>query len=264
MFFMLMFQTTFLPRSSVIMSTVYGTIPNAQKKTVAQPTQPKIVPPVLIQGGSLKTWSYRSPAVEQVEVLLSSNGRPLDCDVELWQGPQNTPMKMRVYSENGAMRPMRAILETPRSPNTIAVRNIGQVEFPAQAEVFSDHVTQVSQFCVNQLKSIQGGALRTYTFDPRVETVQVLLRTDGRPLNSRVELLQGPNNNKQVIELYTEDGMDRPFFAILSTPGAGNVIRIVNTAPIEFPLWASAVPNTHAKYDSREPYVGGDVDFAMW
>ena len=84
-----MFQTTFLPRSSVIMSTVYGTIPNAQKKTVAQPTQPKIVPPVLIQGGSLKTWSYRSPAVEQVEVLLSSNGRPLDCDVELWQGPQN-------------------------------------------------------------------------------------------------------------------------------------------------------------------------------
>merc|ERR550514_1252941 len=49
---------------------------------------PKKAPPaadssILVQGGSLRTWSYRSPSVEQVQVVLSTEGRPLDADIEL-------------------------------------------------------------------------------------------------------------------------------------------------------------------------------------
>ena len=214
---------------------------------------------ILVQGGSLRTWTYRSPKVEQVQVVLSSEGRPVDADIELWHGPDNTPCKMRVYVENGRTRPFSAVIETPRGPNTVAVRNIGQIEFPIAANVVADVVDMPSIDCVQSTTTIQGGALRTYPFDPRVESVQVLLKTDGRPLNARVELLQGPNNNKQVIELYTEDGCDRPFFCVLETPGSGNVVRVVNTAPVEFPMSASVVPGAINNDLRTGPVMGGDV-----
>jgi hypothetical protein len=214
---------------------------------------------ILVQGGSLRTWSYRSPAIEQVQVVLSTEGRPLDADIELWHGPDNTPCKMRVYVENGQLRPFSAVVETPRGPNTVAIRNIGQIEFPIAANVVADVVDMPSADCVQSSTTIQGGALRTYPFDPSVDSVQVLLKTDGRPLNARIELLQGPNNNKQVIELYTEDGCDRPFFCVLETPGSGNVVRVVNTAPVEFPMTASVVPGSINNEMQSGAVLGGDV-----
>jgi hypothetical protein len=214
---------------------------------------------VLVQGGSLRTWTYRSPSVEQVQVCLSTEGRPLDADIELWHGPDNTPVKMRAYIENGQLRPFSAVIETPRGPNTVAIRNIGQIEFPIAASVVADNIDQPTPECLEKSMTIQGGALRTYPFDPTVDSVQVLLTTDGRPLNARIELLQGPNNNKQVIELYTEDGMDRPFFCFLATPGSGNVVRIVNTAPVEFPMAASVVPHAVNDQMAADAVLGGDV-----
>ena len=227
--------------------------------------QPKRAPgppadaPILVQGNSLRTWSYRSPMVDNVQVTLSTEGRPLDADIELWHGPDNTPCKMRVYVENGQLRPFSAVIATPRGPNTVAIRNIGQIEFPIAADCSANDVEQPSADCMAASTTIQGGALRTYPFDPLVDSVQVYLKTDGRPLNARIELLQGPNNNKQVVELYTEDGFDRPFFCILETPGSGNVVRIVNTAPVEFPMTAGVVPHSINQEMSSGAVVGGDV-----
>jgi len=218
--------------------------------------------PVIVQGNSLKTWSFPSPVMERVHVGVRTEGRPFDADIELWQGPDNTPMKLRAYVEDGGLRPFSAIIETPRGPNTVAVRNIGQLEFPMDAVVTADGgaFPSTSNFePESKPMTIQGGALRTYPFSPMVESVAVCLTTDGRPLNTRIELLQGPNNIKQVMEVYTEDGMDRPFFAIIETPGSGNVVRVVNTATVEFPLTASVEPymvGDGAEY--MQPVIGGD------
>lgn len=200
--------------------------------------------PITVQGGSLKTWSFPSPFVERVQIVMRTDGRPLDANLELWQGPDNTPYKMRIYVEDGMARTFSAVIETPRDEqNTISIRNTAQLEFPLVAGVVSEDVRggpplgdrQVSE----RPSTIQGGALRTYPFNPNVESVQVLLTTDGRPLNARIELLQGPNNIKQVMEVYTEDGMERPFYAVVETPGTGNVVRVVNTASMEFPMTAA-------------------------
>ena len=110
---------------------------------------------ILVQGGSLRTWSYRSPSVEQVQVVLSTEGRPLDADIELWHGPDNTPCKMRVYVENGKLRPFSAVVETPRGPNTVAIRNIGQLEFPFAADVLANDVEAPSPDCIAASATIQ-------------------------------------------------------------------------------------------------------------
>ena len=217
---------------------------------------------IIIQGGSLRTWSYKSHAIQQVQIQLESEGRAVDSDIELWNGPDNTPIKMRVFIENGKERPFNAVIETPQGPNTVAIRNIGEIEFPIRASTFIEDIDLPSAECISSVKNIQGGALRTYPFEPCVESIQLFLETDGRPLNARIELLQGPNNNKQIIELYSQDGSNLPFFCIIQTPGSGNVIRVVNTSPVEFPMVASVVPffinkDSYSLYDN-DVIMGGD------
>jgi hypothetical protein len=210
--------------------------------------------PVKVQGSSLRTWSFETPDIDRVQVLMKSEGRPIHANIELWQGPNNTPQKMGVYIEDGDLRPFSAIVETPGAQNAIKVRNTASMEYPLSACVEADmeyairHGTAGLADITKKLAdmgtamTLQGGAVRTWPFSNEVASVQIMLTTDGRPLNARIENLQGPNNKKQTIDIYLEDGNLRPFFIVIETPGAGNVVRIVNTSTLEYPLKATVEP----------------------
>ena len=240
--------------------------------------------PVTVQGGqSLRTWALKSSKqhpMSAVQVLLRTEGRPLNANVDLWHGPDNTPFKLSIYVEDGNERPFSAIIPTPHSSlgNTVAVRNTAEtMEFPIQACVQGDfsgdsgihaqgqttHIPEMQQYSHNpnnnnnmnnpfmtlstlprelwerttNPKTLQGnGAVYVQTYGPEVDQVEILLTTEMRPLHARIEVLQGPNNIKQIMEVVSEDGQSRPFYCVVETPGSGNVIRIVNTADLEFPM----------------------------
>jgi hypothetical protein len=197
---------------------------------------------ISVQGGSLRTCSFHED-IDRVTIYLKTEGRPLRADVNLWQGPDNTPQKVSVYLEDGDFRPFRCVIETPGSSNAVSIRNTGELEYPLTAgiELDANRIDDIP-FRRDDFRIVQGGAVYTTPFAPAVQSVRVCLRTDGRPMNARVELLQGPNNDKQVMEIYSEDGLERPFNCIVDTPGVGNVVRIVNTATVEFPMTAALEP----------------------
>ncbi|GKZ01052.1 hypothetical protein MPSEU_001056900 [Mayamaea pseudoterrestris] len=221
-----------------------------------------------VQGGSLKTWSFKNHAIERIHVALKTGGRPLNAELNLWRGPDDVPFKMRVYCENGHERPFSAVFETPIGPNTVSVRNSGLLEFPLAANIVAEEDERVATALPSAAssnfetgaKTVHGGALKTYAFDASVESVQVLLRTDGLPINATIELMQGPTNSKQSVHVYSEDGSARPLYMVIETPGNGNVVRVVNAGPVEFPLIASIEPYSIGQTLSpTEPIISGDV-----
>lgn len=87
----------------------------------------------LVQGeNSLHTVSLSAYAASAL-VTLETDGMPLMALVELWQGPDNTPQKLKVYNEQGL--PFQIMVETPGPECTIAVRNVGPLEFPLYCAV---------------------------------------------------------------------------------------------------------------------------------
>jgi len=203
---------------------------------------------IRVQGDTLRTCSF-DERVERVEVLMKTNGRPLNADVELWQGHHNDPQRLRVYLEDGEARSFRATMESPGSSNSVAIRNIGTQEYPLTAGVEADFGGPDSTGSPADIlgslaepRTVQGGAVYTLPYAPEVSSIQVMLNSDGRPMNAKVELLQGPNNVKASMEIYAEDGQKRPLYVIMESPGSGNVVRIVNTATVEYPLVAHVEP----------------------
>ena len=196
----------------------------------------------------------------------------MHAQIELWQGPGNTPQKVTLYSEEGRARPFRCFFSTPPggSSNSINIRNTATMEFPIQAVIDGsnsateggtglDRATKHKMERIANVassskglrkqgagqyeKMLQGGATITERFDANVQSVQVYLSSEGRPINCRIELISGPNTLKQVMEVYCEEGNIRPFYTVIATPGfSQGVVRIINTSTMEFPFTSIVQP----------------------
>jgi hypothetical protein len=236
-----------------------------------------------VQGGTRQTWSqngfYDQPG--QKQVFLHTHGRPLDAHLQVWEGPNNVPESVRVWSENGASHPFTSMVGN-RFGSTTNVQNVGPQEFPIQAGVQLGAPPLAHGVALNNLydtkevrgggitsdqakfgfasssyrnfgraaasdlpegQTVQGdGALKTFTIEPNVRNVLVTAHSEGTPINAIVEIWQGPGSARQIAEIYTQDGLNRPFSAVLETPGYGCTIAVRNVGSMTFPMKASVVP----------------------
>jgi len=198
---------------------------------------------VKVQGSTLKTWDIGEESVERVQLGIKSDGRPIDANIELWHTPSYVPTKFRVYTEDGVIRPVTAIIETPKHPKTVAVYNTGSMEFPFDATVANTGLDKAYTSLANEEpEHVQGGRITSYTYGGEVESVQVLLKTNERNMKAKIELTQGPNQVKQIIEVYASVGYKNPFYAVIQTPGYANTIRVINQNTVEFPFDAYVLP----------------------
>merc|ERR1719261_1925684 len=128
-----------------------------------------------VEGTSRKTWKFNDLSKDRVQVALSSEGRPIHSDIQLWIGPDWTPMKMMAYSEDGRLRPLQTLIGTRNKAAMIEVRNNGESEFPfsaasnyAQGAMVNKPAT-IPVEATTSSERVDGGALRSYPIDASVK-----------------------------------------------------------------------------------------------
>ena len=199
----------------------------------------QISPMVRIEGQSRHTWNFYDDSREIVQVAFDSEGRPLNADIQLWVGPDWTPMKIICHSENGQLYPVQTLVGTRNKCANIEIRNTGPHVMPFNA-VASYAIPPLSEVRTDMAEAekgryIEGGSVYMFSFPSEVDQMAVLLKTDGMQLNAKIELLNGPNNVKMQYEVFTNNGLLNALYIVFDCPGAGNSIRIKNLAPFEFP-----------------------------
>jgi hypothetical protein len=193
-----------------------------------------------VEGKTRKTWKFSDTSKDRVQVAVTTEGRPAHADIQLWLGPDWTPFMAKAYSEDGKLRPIQTLVGTRHKEATIEVRNNGEYEFPIQAA--SNYASNTMATVPADIPAstpgerVDGQALTSFSVDPAATQVEVVLKTDGKQLNARIELLNAPNNPKQTFEAFTNNGELNSLVVCFNIIDSGNTVRVVNLAPVEFPM----------------------------
>lgn len=200
-----------------------------------------------IEGGSRRT--FDTAYSDSSTVQLETDGRPLDCKIEIWEGPDNTPAKMKLWSEDGAERPWTAGFATFNNVgrggsvgSSMTIDNKAAIEFPLYANAVQNNYVGTSRR--NTVRVDGNGAQKSFTLPAGPCVVEIW--SEGFPYFANIEVWDGPNNIRQSAEVYADSGFDRPWSAVIETPtntGArGGTIQIRNPGPLTYPILVSVEP----------------------
>jgi hypothetical protein len=223
-----------------------------------------------IEGGDTLQTFKMPPHAERVQYILTSNGRPVKAKVELWIGPIRSTHELVYDVMNGAAYPIKATLKFKKVSPVLKVSTNGTYEFPLVCGVFvpsPEESKKIEDFCEKDMfynapmkQSVQGGstidnkggAIRTFDIPPTWEKTQIMVWSKDvgkKSFKSDIEILQGPNNQKQRFYLRC-GGSTQPYHAVVNTPGPGWRIRCNSKKFIEDGKFEIAVA----------PYKLGEVD----
>eukprot|EP00797_Seminavis_robusta_P035986 Sro903_g218190.1 n/a (259) ;mRNA; r:3905-4681 len=196
-----------------------------------------------IEGGSRRT--FDTTYSDSMQVELETDGRPLNAKVEVWEGPDNTPASMTLWSEDGRAWKWEQVGFANFKANnggyggsvgnSLTIDNTGSSEFPIYASaIVGGRMMGTSR---RQTMRIEGnGAQESFTVSgPCIVEVW----SQGFPYYANVQVWDGPNNVKQSAEVYSDDGSARPWTAVIDPPSSGSTIQIKNPGPLEYPLYVS-------------------------
>eukprot|EP00310_Coccolithus_braarudii_P015917 CAMPEP_0183353400 /NCGR_PEP_ID=MMETSP0164_2-20130417/33233_1 /TAXON_ID=221442 /ORGANISM="Coccolithus pelagicus ssp braarudi, Strain PLY182g" /LENGTH=290 /DNA_ID=CAMNT_0025526067 /DNA_START=89 /DNA_END=961 /DNA_ORIENTATION=- len=225
---------------------------------------------IRIEGGStLKTFQMPAHAERVQYIITSPTGRPIKAKVELWIGPIRCVHEFIYDCMDGKSFPLRATLQFKKLSPVLKISTHGSYEFPLECGVFvpspdeSEMIGDVTKnmfYTAPMKERVQGGstidnkggAIRTFHIDPAWEKTQIMVWSKDvgkKSFKTNIEILQGPNNAKQHLNLRC-GGSTQPYHAVIDTPGSGWVIRCNSKKYLEDGLFEIAV----APYGEPAPY----------
>jgi len=239
-----------------------------------------------IEGGqTLKTFKMPLYAERVQYILMSPSNRPIRAKVELWIGPQRC-VHEHIYTtsamDNGQFG-LKVNLKFKKSVEPVLkVMTDSTAEFPLLYGVFVpspeeskkiDQITTDMFYNAPMKEKVQGGstidnkggAIRTFNIDNTWEKTQIMVWSKDvgkKSFKTNIEILQGPNNPKQFLNLRC-GGSTQPFHCVIDTPGAGWMVRCNSKKYLEDGLFeiACAPYGQLAPADPMDGVVmgGGDV-----
>ena len=216
---------------------------------------------IRIEGGStLKTFKMPAHAERVQYIIQSPNGRPIKARVELWIGPIRSVHELIYDCMDGGHFPLKATLQFKKLSPVLKVSTSGTYEFPLECGVFvpspdeSDVIGEITKdmFYTAPMKDRvqggstidnKGGAIRSFNIDPTWDKTQIMVWSKDvgkKSFKTNIEVLQGPNNQKQLLNLRC-GGSTQPYHAVINTPGAGWMIRCNSKKYLEDGLFEIAV-----------------------